>query len=248
MTTKFPTELDTQATRMLISPFLNGQGFKLDGQFAWAAWDTVGFALYQVFGDVQPMLAQENPDHVSNVLATAPPEVQQFMSFVNRDGNQVMGAQDLPPWLIPFVQAAAQWAIQKLLERLNKQENPTLFGFPIKSENRQLPRPSGGAFPERSLGVPTGTGIHTQTQPALTESQQAGAQSQPSDQIQQPTGKVPEQHPSVPQSSKSPQFQGNTAQAPAVKSGTEGHPQVQQPNPQNPVQTPVPSTQEPKRL
>lgn len=205
----FPTEFPSGAVQAVLAPIL-GRG-RIDGQFALGAYELLGFGLYQMFGEVQPMMAAENPDHVANLLAQAPPEVQQAMSFINREGDGMMQAESLPPWMVPFLTQLAQWAIQKALERFSKNPNPTLFGRPIKMETRQLPPPTGGAFPERNLGQPTGTGLFTQTPTQPSPAQQGGPQAQPSDRIQQPTGPAADLHPSTPTSSRSPQFQGNTA-------------------------------------
>lgn len=209
MAGQFPSEFLNQAIQALMGPVFRGA--PVDGQFALGAYDLLGFGLYQAFGDQRYLMNAENPDHVSNVLAQAPPEVQQFMNFTNQQGDQILKGDNLPPWLVPFINQLVSWGIQKLLERFNNNPNPTLFGRPIKMEQRKLPPQTGGAFPERLLGQPTGTGLHTQSNPQPSPAQQGGPQAQPSNQMQQPTGPAADLHPSVPVGSKSPQFQANTA-------------------------------------
>lgn len=199
----FPTTFPQQGLQAFLKPLFQGGHF--DAQSALGAYDIAGFGLFQLFGDVQYLMQDDNPAHVANAMAQAPPEIQQFMDFANANPNMMKG--DLPVWFVPFAQQLVAWGISKLFERLSQQENPRLFGITLKNK---LPQETGGAFPERKLGTPTGAGLFT-TSRTLSEGQSSGAQSQPSDKMQQATGHVPEQHTSVPQSSKSPQFQANTA-------------------------------------
>lgn len=202
MAGSFPNEFPQQGIQALLKPIFAGGGF--DGQAALGAYDIAGYGLFQLFGDVKYLMQDDNPAANANIMAQAPPEIQKFMEFANANPDMMKG--ELPIWVIPFAQQLVQWALAKLFERLSQQENPKLFGMSLKNK---LPRETGGAFPERSLGLPTGAGAFT-TSRTLPNSQASGAQSQPSEQMQQPTGHVPEQHTSVPQSSKSPQFQANT--------------------------------------
>lgn len=198
----FPSEFPQQGLSATMKPLFQSGSF--DGQAALGAYDILGFALYQVYGDVK-YLMQDNMSRsdMANLMAQAPPEVQSFMQFANQNPNLMQG--ELPPWLKPFAMQLIEWALSKLFERLSQQENPTLFGLKIK--NTALPRETGGAFPERKLGVPTSAGLFTTPTPGS----KTQTLSQPSDKIQQPTGVNPDWHPTNPQSSKSPQFQGNTA-------------------------------------
>lgn len=211
----FSPQLDTRAVNAILKPLFGGGG--IDAQVALGAYDVLGYALGQVFGpDVAyQMMSGDTPGDVANVLSQAPPEVQAFMDFTNREGKNLAGAAELPPWMVPFIKQAVQVLLQKLFERFGAQESPQLFGVKL---TRNLPQETGGAFPERGQGVPSGTGLFTTSR----TSQASGAQAQPSPNIQQPTGHTPELHTSVPQSSKSPQFQGNTADPnnpPLVKDG-----------------------------
>lgn len=206
MSGQFPQEFPQQAIQAVMKPIF-GSG-KFDGQAALGAYDVLGYALFQVFGDVRYLMNNgESRSDVANVMAQAPPEVQNFMQYANQN-QQLMQGGNVPPWLIPFAKQLVEWAMARLFDRLSQTENPTLFGVQLKGS--QLPRQTGGAFPERKLGVPSGTGLFTMPTPGSV-SQASGAQSQPSDRIQQPTGVNPEAHPTNPQSSKSPQYQGNTA-------------------------------------
>lgn len=206
MAGQFPQEFPQQGIQAALRPVF-GSG-RFDGQAALGVYDVLGYALFQIFGDVRYMMnEQESRSDLANVMAQAPPEVQQFAQFANQNPDLMKG-DNLPPWLIPFAKQLAEWALARLFDRLSTTENPTLFGMQLKGS--QLPRQTGGAFPERKLGVPTGTGLFTMPTPG-SRTQESGAQSQPSDQIQQPTGVNPQAHPTNPQSSKSPQFQGNTA-------------------------------------
>lgn len=200
MAGSFPTEFPAQGLQAITKAMFGGGNF--DGQVVLGAYDIIGFGLYQAFGDVRYMMS-EMGDDVHNLMAQAPPEVMKAAEFFQNNPDVMKG--DLPPWLIPMAQQLAQYVIQKLFERFSQQQNPTFFGRQIMMQSA-LPKETGGAFPERSQGVPTGTGLFTQSRPA-----QSVPQAQPSDKIQQPTGDKPEAHPSLPQSSKSPQFQGNTA-------------------------------------
>jgi hypothetical protein len=203
MAGSFPTEFPQQGISALTKMLFGGTG--ITGEAALGAYDIVGFGLFQIYGDVHYTMQSDTPGHIANAMAQAPPEVQKFLDFSNSNPELLKG--ELPVWLVPFLQQLAQVVLEKLFERLSQQENPKLFGLNLK---RSLPRETGGAFPERKIGIPSGTGAFT-TSRTLSESQASGAQSQPSDKMQQPTGHVPEKHTSVPQSSKSPQLQANTA-------------------------------------
>ncbi len=210
----FPQQLDPQCVNGLIAP-LFGRGSFNSAEFAACAYEALGYALYQVYGEVpQSIMSNENPADVANLLSQAPPEVQQFMDFTNAQGDRLANQESIPPWMIPFLQQLGAWALKKLLDRfqnrVNSGESVQVLGRTMRASNK-LPPETGGAFPERVLGQPTGAGLFTRTNPHVQESQIAGAQSQPSDKLQQPTGRAPEAHPSGPQGSKSPQLQANTA-------------------------------------
>src|SRR5581483_8073691 len=95
-----------------------GRGSFRSAEFAACAYEVLGYALYQAFGEPpQSIMSGETEAHVSNALAQAPQEVQQFMDFTNKEGDNIANAEAVPPWMLPFLEQLGSWALKKLLDR-----------------------------------------------------------------------------------------------------------------------------------
>lgn len=127
----FPASFPQQALQAALKPVLHGGA--LDGLAVLGLYDILGFGLYQAFGPVTYplMTANETPEHLANVMAQAPGEVQKFAEFMTAN-PELMTSKALPIWLIPMAKQIAEYLLNKLFERLGSQENPTVFGLKLK--------------------------------------------------------------------------------------------------------------------
>ena len=114
----FPAEFPALAVRQLGKLVTGADSDK--GRGSLAGYELLGYALKQVFGDVQYLM--EDSGEMAKALTQAPPEVQSFVAFCETNIDPQTGQlAAIPPFMIPLIFKAAEWFVKYLFERLNKQ-------------------------------------------------------------------------------------------------------------------------------
>jgi hypothetical protein len=110
----FPTSLPGQAANQAAAFVLGRDTDK--GRVALAAYDLLGYGLFQAFGDVKYMMASAP----TGPPPSAPPDVQNLLSQLQQMPPPVPGQAQIsiPPWMEPLLAQAAQYLIQMLFQRL----------------------------------------------------------------------------------------------------------------------------------